>query len=144
MAKYAPKEKFLTTNSGHKITIREAKFISEYIATGNYSEAAKRAGYRGTRISGNNLLSRDYIKEEIEYQMEQLKSEKIADASEILEYLSSVMRGDVQDQFGLEAPLSERTKAAQELAKRQIDMQQKLAVPEVPQIKVTLDWGDGK
>lgn len=144
MPKTKPTENILVTHSGHKISVKEARFISEYVATGNYGEAAKRAGYKGSRISGTNLLARDYIREEVEYQMEQLKSEKIADASEILEYLSAVMRGDITDQFGLEAPLSERTKAAQELAKRQIDMQQKVVNNEPPQIKVTLDWGGNK
>lgn len=35
------------------------------------------------------------------------------------------MRGEVKDQFGLEAPLAERTKAAVELAKRKVDVAQK-------------------
>ena len=35
------------------------------------------------------------------------------------------MRGEVKDQFGLDAPLAERTKAAVELAKRKVDVAQK-------------------
>ena len=34
------------------------------------------------------------------------------------------MRGEVKDQFGLDAPLAERTKAAVELAKRKVDVAQ--------------------
>ena len=45
------------------------------------------------------------------------------------------------DQFGLEASLGERTKAAQELAKRLIDIPNKLQNNEVPEVKITLDWG---
>lgn len=43
---------------------------------------------------------------------------RIADADEVLQYLSDVMRGKVKDQFGLDASLQDRTKAAQELMKR--------------------------
>ena len=35
-----------------------------------------------------------------------------------MEYLTSVMRGEAKDQFDLDASLSERTRAASELAKR--------------------------
>ena len=43
---------------------------------------------------------------------------RIADADEVLDYLSGVMRGEIKDQFGLDASLQDRTKAAQELLKR--------------------------
>ena len=38
-----------------------------------------------------------------------------------MQYLTSVMRGEVKDQFDLDAPLSERTRCAQELLKRNMD-----------------------
>ena len=49
------------------------------------------------------------------------------------------MRGEEKDQFGLDAPLSERTNAARELARRIVDVptDDDTAVPE---IKVTLNW----
>ena len=71
--------------------------------------------------------------------MDQLKKETIADADEIMQYFTKVMRGQEKDQFGLDAPLSERTNAAKELAKRLIDATQDVDVA-VPEIKVTLNW----
>lgn len=117
-----------TTYTGHKLTPLEAKFIDNYIATGNGQQSVIEAGYktRTPHIYAYNLLKKDYIAEEINHRLEEIKSQKTADAVEILEYLTSVMRGEIRDQFGLEAPLSERTKAAQELAKRQIDIPNKL------------------
>jgi len=53
------------------------------------------------------------------------ESEKIATAEEILQYLTRVMRGQEKDQFGLDVPISERTRAAQELARRIIDIPKK-------------------
>ncbi len=46
------------------------------------------------------------------------EAQAIADADEVLRFLSAVIRGEVKDQFGLDAALSDRLKAAQELLKR--------------------------
>ena len=53
---------------------------------------------------------------------------RIASAAEVMQYFTAVMRGEVKDQFGLDAPLAERTKAAVELAKRKVDVSQKTDV----------------
>ena len=117
-----------STYTGHKLTPKEAKFIDNYIATGNGRQSVIEAGYKtkAPHLYAYNLLKKVYIAEEINHRLDEIKSQKTADAVEILEYLTSVMRGEIKDQFGLEAPLSERTKAAQELAKRQIDIPNKL------------------
>lgn len=52
------------------------------------------------------------------------------------------MRGEVKDQFGLEAPLSERTKAAVELAKRTVDLDNKLNGKADAVVEIKLDWGN--
>ena len=49
------------------------------------------------------------------------------------------MRGEEKDQFGLDAPLSERTNAAKELARRIVDVPTENDTA-VPEIKVTLNW----
>ena len=52
------------------------------------------------------------------------------------------MRGEIKDQFGLDASLNDRTKAAQELAKRTVDVENRIkGVPDT-QISIKLDWGD--
>ena len=132
----------ILSHSGHKLTPREDRFITEYVKTGNASQAVIEAGYstKNPYQYSDNLKRKLYIQEEIDYRLKQLQSEKIADAQEILEYFSSVMRGEITDQFGLEAPLSERTKAAQELAKRQIDMVNKAQQVATPELKITLDF----
>lgn len=60
-----------------------------------------------------------------------------------MQYFTDVMRGKITDQFGLDASLSERTKAAQELAKRQIDIPNRLAGNEEPTLTIKLDFGQG-
>lgn len=51
--------------------------------------------------------------------MEDAESGKrIADAQDVLAFLSSVMNGEIKDQFDLDAALTDRLKAAGLLAKR--------------------------
>lgn len=126
-AKKANRQVF-ATNSGHALTPLEAEFINLYIETGNARQSVINAGYK-TKAPGQyaqTLLNKSYITDEISYRLEQMKSAKTASATEILEYFTAVMRGEIKDQFGLEAPLQERTRAAQELAKRQIDIVNKV------------------
>lgn len=131
----------LYTHAGHVLTPNEFKFIEEYIVSGNGSEAVVKAGYKSKAPHGyaNELLRKPYIADEIKYRIDEIKTAKTADAQEILEYFTSVLRGEIADQFGLEASLSERTKAAQELAKRIIDMPNR-ADAGTPEIKIKLDW----
>ena len=122
------------THDGYPLSAKEAKFISLFIANGNVSRSLRESG-----LSWKNLSGKDYITDEITYRLEQLKKASIADADEIMQYFTSVMRGQVKDQFGLDAPLSERTAAARELAKRIVDIEAD-ADTTVPEIKVTLNW----
>lgn len=139
-------EQQFSTHTGHPLTPKEAKFIDEYVRTSNGKQAVEEAGYSGKPSTfaqvAYRLLSKDYIAEEINYRLEKAKNESIADATEIMQYFTDVMRGKINDQFGLEASLSERTKAAQELAKRQIDIPQRLQGNEQPKLVITVDWGE--
>ena len=133
----------ITTHDGHPLTPKEEKFISEYLESGNASQSVVKAGYevKNPPQRANALLKKEYIANEIAYRAELARNKSIATAEEILQYFTDVVRGEIKDQFGLEASLGERTKAAQELAKRLIDIPNKLQNNEVPEVKITLDWG---
>ena len=138
------KEKRITykTHEGEPLTPLEAKFIDLYIETGNQRQAVIEAGYR-TNSPGQYaqaLLRKDYISKEIKYRLEQIEAEKTASAKEIMEYFTAVMRGEITDQFGLEAPLSERTRAAQELAKRKIDIVNRVSGKADAEVSIKLNW----
>ena len=122
------------THDGYPLSAKESKFISLFIATGNVQKSLREANLTMRSIAG-----KDYITDEITYRLDLLKKESIADADEIMQYFTSVMRGEVKDQFGLDAPLSERTSAARELAKRIVDIEDDVDTS-VPEIKVTLNW----
>lgn len=122
------------THDGYPLSVKEAKFISLFVANGNVSRSLAESG-----LTWKNLSGKDYITDEITYRLDQLKKESIADADEIMQYFTKVMRGEVKDQFGLDAPLGERTAAARELAKRIVDIENDVDTT-VPEIKVTLNW----
>lgn len=72
--------------------------------------------------------------------MQEAHKEAVMNAQEVMEYFTSVVRGEVKDQFGLDAPLSERTRAAIELARRTVDIEnrEKLSQLEQPVISIKL------
>lgn len=100
------------------LTEKQKRFIDFYIETGNASEACRMAGYEGNNL--NNIGSENLAKlgNFIREKLEQKQSERIASQDEVLEYLTSVMRGEEKDAFGLDASLQDRTKCAELLGKR--------------------------
>lgn len=99
---------------------RQIRFVQNYMKTNNITHSAIDAGYssKTAHVQGCNLLKNVKIQEYINAINERIESEKIADIEEVMQYLTSVMRGEKKDQFDLEASLSDRTRAAGELAKR--------------------------
>jgi len=130
------KNRYVTHNK-HKLTMREYRFIDAYMASGDGKEAVIKAGYKvkGVSAKANQLLKTDYIADEIAYRTEILRSAQVADRHEILSFLTAVMRGEVKDQFGLDAQLKDRIDAGEKLAKRLIDdpvkMKQNVAAQQV-------------
>ena len=64
--------------------------------SGNATEAAINAGYSKNTASetGYENLRKPHIKSRIDERMEKIKSEKIADQQEVMEYLTRLMRGE--------------------------------------------------
>ena len=106
-----------------KLTPKQKKFCDEYLKLGNATQAAKNAGYseKTAYRTGADNLKVPHILDYINARQEQIASKDIPDIEEIMKYLTDVMRGKIKDQFDLDASLSERTKAAQELLKRNVD-----------------------
>lgn len=103
-----------------KLTPKQKDFCEYYLQTGNAAEAARKAGYsaKTARVIGPENLSKPDVLEYIESRRAEMDKRLIADTDEVLKFYSSVMRGEVKDQFGLEASLSDRLKAGDSLMKR--------------------------
>ena len=78
------------------MTLKQKAFADYYIELGNATEAAKRAGYsdKYTNTNANKLLQNTTIKYYIDERLKQIEGKRIADASEVLKYLTSVLRGE--------------------------------------------------
>lgn len=99
---------------------RQKAFADYFLKLGNATEAAISAGYK-PKYAGTNadkLLKNTKIQEYIEERRKQVESERIASIEEVMRFYSSVMRGEVADQFGLEASLDTRISAGKELMRR--------------------------
>lgn len=116
MTKETDKEKQAKLNLNQK----QIRFVQEYMKTNNMTQSAIKAGYsaKTATVQGSRLLTLVKIKDYMNAINERLESEKIADIQEVMEYLTSVMRGEVKDQFDMEVSVQDRTRAAGELAKR--------------------------
>ena len=119
-----------------KLTRKQQLFADEYIRTGNAYQSAVSAGYSHNYAKGNivKLLENVSVKSYIDTRLEELKKESIAEQDEILQYLTSVMRGKMTDEELMLVPTGDfmseverhekradivaRTKAAELLGKR--------------------------
>lgn len=111
---------------------RQRKFCDEYLISGNAADAAIKAGYspKTAKSIGQRLLTVVDLRQYIDAELEKLHSAKTADAQEVIEYLTSVMRGErteqvlklvgdgVQTITDIEVSAKDRLKAAELLAKR--------------------------
>lgn len=104
--------------SYEELTEKQKRFIDYYIETANATESAKRAGYSektAKNIGAENLTKLHFF---IQERLKQKEQTRIASQDEVLEYLTRVMRGEIKDQFDLDASLQDRTKCAELLGKR--------------------------
>ena len=115
-----------------KLTLKQQRFADEYIISGNATDAAIKAGYSSKYANTNasKLLQNTTIKSYIDERLAQLASEKIATQEEVLSYLTSVMRGEMQEQTlisigelgqtitDIDVGAKDRIKAAELLGKR--------------------------
>lgn len=121
-----------------KLTIKQQIFADEYIISGNATAAYKLAypsvkKDSAARANGSRLLTNANVAAYIEERLEEIQSEKVADQQEIMEYLTSVLRGDLTEEQLLvvkngkseyvemhekHPDMGARTKAAELLGKR--------------------------
>lgn len=83
-----------------KLTEKQKRFADYYIETGNGAEAARLAGYKGKNL--NNIASENLaklgIKNYINEKLEEMSSQRIASANEVMELLTSAARGELEEE----------------------------------------------
>lgn len=71
---------------------RHKKFADEYLIDCNITQAAVRAGFSANY--GTRLMNRGDVRSYIEKKLDDISGEKIASATEVLQYLTKVIRGE--------------------------------------------------
>lgn len=105
---------------GKELTPKQKAFCDEYLIDLNGTRAYK-ATYKSVksdaaaRVNASRLLAKANAKEYIAEKMKKIQSEKTADLEEVIQFFSSVMRGEVKDQFDLDTAISDRLSAGREL-----------------------------
>lgn len=100
------------------LTLKQIQFADEYIRNGgNGTQAAIFCGYspKTAAQQASRLLRNVKVLEYIEQRQAEIDSENIASLKEIQEFRTRVLRGEEKDQFGLDASLADRHKAAADL-----------------------------
>lgn len=111
---------------------KQRKFADEYLIDLNATQAAIRAGYskKTAKSLGQRLLTFVDVSAYINEQLERIHNERTADAQEVLEYLTSVMRGEhteqalqlvgdgMQEICNIDVSAKDRLKAAELIGKR--------------------------
>ncbi len=143
-----------------KLTLKQQRFADEYIRLGEVTRAAINAGY-STKTAysiGQENLNKPAIKAYIDERLELLKKQSIAQQDEVLQYLTSVMRGEVTDQelipIGIgkgemeverlerRSDTNARTKVAELLGKRYRLFTDKVVTESTERIQIVNDLDD--
>lgn len=144
-----------------KLTAKQKIFCDEYIISLNATQAAIKAGYSkktARKIAAENL-TKPVIQNYISERMKQKESSLIATQDEVLQYLTSVLRGEsqttdtvlvgmgdgYQEVQEVEKKPSEkdRLKAAELLGKRYGLYTDKVSADVDMSLDISIDYGDG-
>jgi len=134
-------------NTKKKLTIKEKAFCREYVKSGNATQSMQKAGYKykteaSAATSATILLRKPEIQAEINRLMEKREDHSIMTGKEVMELFSAIARGEIKDQFGLDASLNDRLKAMNEIAKRTVDIENRMKGIPDSNVSIKLDWTD--
>ena len=138
-----------------KLTIKQKKFADEYIISGNATQAAIKAGYskKTARFTGAENLTKPNIKSYIDERMKKLEEEAIADQTEVLKYLTRILRDEEREEVlvnvgnfeqeiqSMKVSTKDKIKAAELLGKRYGSWTDKVDLNSTEGIKIIDDIG---
>ena len=118
-----------------KLTEKQKRFCEEYIIDLNATRAYK-AVYKNcktdeaARVNGSKLLTKTNVKEYIDKFLDEVHSKNTADAKEVIEYLTAVMRGKSEAEIIVVEWIGEGCSKAAKI-KKQPDEKERLKAAEL-------------
>lgn len=106
-----------------KLTDKQKAFCDYYIETLNATESYKKAGYKvkndnTAAVNANRLLRNAKIKSYIDKRLKEIENDRIADAKEVMEYLTAVMRGEAEEEVVVVESTGDYTSEARKIKKQ--------------------------
>ena len=107
-----------------KLNARQKSFCEFYVASGNATESAIKAGYKEkyAGVNADKLLKNTNISKYIKEITEEHTNNRIAKAEEILEFLTATLRGEVTE----EVVVGGFGKSATEKISKNVDLKDRL------------------
>lgn len=143
-----------------KVSLKQRKWAKYFVELGNGAEAARKAGYcekYANRISSANQ-NKPHVMALVNEQLKKIEDASIAKAEEVMKYLTSVVRGEQQEEVivvegtgnGIskakkivkELQPKDRLKAAELLAKRYGLLTDKIDLTGDMELQIKIDYGD--
>lgn len=88
-----------------KLTEKQRRFVDYYVELGDYTKAARKAGYsEGSAKDAPNWINprkpqyKMYLAEAIKARLVDIEDRRIAKADEVLQFLTSTLRGEVKEE----------------------------------------------
>lgn len=149
---------FIKKKGVNTVTPKQQRFCDEYLIDCNATKAAIRAGYsEKTAYSiGEENLRKPEIRANIDKRLQEMQSKTIASAEEVLQYLTSVLRGEESEEVVVvegcgdgyseartidkQVGAKDKLKAAELLAKRYGILTDKIGIQ--GQVPVVISGGD--
>lgn len=137
---------------------KHERFCLEYVIDLNGSQAAIRAGYseKAARQTASRLLTYENVRARVDELLAEMQTSRIADANEVLEYLTAVIRGEKQEETIVVNPATgeteiklkaiggrEQVKAAELLAKRYSLLTDNVKMNGAAPVQIVDDLGAG-
>ncbi len=146
-----------------ELTDKQMIFANEYLVDLNATRAYKKAYPKVKKdsvaaVNGNRLLRNAKVKNYIDEQLKKIEDESIADAVEVMKYLTAVMRNEIKEEVVVvegegegcssarivkkDISAKDRNKAAELLGKRYRLFTEKVEVEGVQQVQIVDDIDD--
>lgn len=146
------------------MTEKQKRFADEYLIDLNGTRAYKVAYPRvksdaAASVNASRMLRIAKVKIYIDEQLEKMHNEKTADAQEVLEYLTAVMRNEQTEEVVVvegtgdgcseartmekDTSIKDRVKAAELLGKRYSLFTDKMELDADMALDITIDYGEG-
>lgn len=116
-----------------RLTVKQEKFCLAYVEKGNATQAAIDAGYskRSARAIGTETLQNPAVRARVEALLQEIQNEKIADATEVLQFLTACMRGQVEEETVVVELIGDGMGSAAKIIKKKIGGREKVKAGEL-------------